>query len=193
MKLLFVDACPRDEGISRTMRLCGAFLSARPDAEVERVRLAGLELLPYDGEMVKRRDALIDAGKLDDPMFDLARQFAGADQILIGAPYWDFSFPAMLKLYVEHIFARKITFVYTPEGEPVGLCRAERMFYLTTAGSPIGENNWGGGYMKAVGEMLGINRFDQVSAEGIDIEGNDVEAILSKAEAEARRLGQSSR
>ena len=41
------------------------------------------------------------AGALDDPLLDYARQFARADQILIAAPCWDLSFPAVLRAYLE--------------------------------------------------------------------------------------------
>ena len=37
-------------------------------------------------------------------MFDLASQFQQADEIVIAAPYWDLSFPAILKLYLENIY-----------------------------------------------------------------------------------------
>ena len=61
-------------------------------------------------------------------MFELARQFAAADQIVIAAPYWDLSFPAALKQYFEQINVLGITFAYTPEGVPKGLCRARKLY-----------------------------------------------------------------
>ena len=36
-------------------------------------------------------------------MFDLAKQFAEADEVIIAAPFWDLSFPAALKQYFEQI------------------------------------------------------------------------------------------
>ena len=35
-------------------------------------------------------------------------------------------------------------------GEPVGLARGRLAVYISTAGSPVGENDWGAGYMRAV-------------------------------------------
>ena len=99
MSLLIVDACPRGEGLSRTLKLLDAFLQGY-QGERQLLRLAGCSLIPYDGAMVERREALIQAGRTQDPMFDLARQFAQADQILIAAPYWDLSFPSALKVYI---------------------------------------------------------------------------------------------
>ncbi len=193
LRLLFIDACPRDPAVSRTHRLCRAFLEAfregRPEAGVEALRLTDLGLAPFDGAMAAARDALRTEGKLDAPMFDLPRQFASADRILIGAPYWDYSFPALLKIYIDHVSCGKILFDYDDAGAPHGLCRATRIAYIVTAGSPIDPGDWGAGYIAALArELYGIPRLDQVRAEGLDIIGNDAKGILARAEAEARAL-----
>ena len=187
--LLFIDACQRGDDISRTYHLCDAFLRElrinKPDIIVEHVKLRELDLKPYDGQRVLHREALIDNGQFDHPDFGLARSFNQADYLLIGAPYWDLSFPAVLKTYIENIFVRNLNFRYTPEGEPLGLAHGKKAVYITTSGSPIGLEDWGAGYIKAVVSMLGIPRFERVSAEGIDIQSWDKEGILQKAREEA--------
>lgn len=57
-----------------------------------------------------------------------------ADVILVGAPYWEYQFPALLRCYVEHISVSGLTFAYGEDGRPHGLCKGDRLFYLTTAG-----------------------------------------------------------
>ena len=42
-------------------------------------------------------------------MFDLARQFARAEIIVMAAPYWDLSFQAALKQYLEQVNVVGIT------------------------------------------------------------------------------------
>ena len=59
------------------------------------------------------RTKMLADGAFQDPLFGLARQFAAADRIVIAAPYWDLSFPAALKQYVEQINVLGITFIYT--------------------------------------------------------------------------------
>ena len=59
--------------------------------------------------------------------------------------------------------------------------------YIQTAGSPIGQNDWGAGYMRAVLNTLGIPSFTTVSAEGLDLTRNDPESIMRDAEARARQ------
>lgn len=190
MKLLFIDACMREPEVSRTHGLCQAFLEelkkSAPEIQVETCCLRTAGLQPYDGAQVIRREALIDAGRLDAAEFAAARAFNQADFLLIGAPYWDLSFPAALKIYVENIFVRNLNFRYTRAGEPIGLAHGKKAVYITTAGSPIGGNDWGAGYIKAVLKMLGVQGFTRISAEGIDIQGFDQAAILARGEAAAR-------
>ena len=189
MKALFVNACLRGAD-SRTLRLCEAFWQAAEahGVQPECVELAALQLAPYSAEDAAERERRIEAEDWAAPCFRLARQLAEADFVLVGAPYWDLMFPAALKVYLEHVCARNVTFRYREDGALLGLCRAPRAVYLTTAGGPIGTNDFGTAYLRAVLGMLGIPKLDAVRAEGLDIAGNDAEAILQPAMAQARRL-----
>lgn len=60
----------------------------------------------------------------------------------------------------------------------MGLAQGKQAVYITTAGSPVGENDWGAGYMRAVLTTLGIPEFRSIRAEGIDIQGWDAQGIL---------------
>ena len=194
MRLLCIDACPRDQAVSRTYLLLTAFAQAyralHPNNEIQTLRLADEGLSPFYHEDILHREQLIDEGRFDDDLFRWARDFQSADHIAVAAPYWDLSFPAVLKLYIENIFVRNLTFGYTPKGEPIGLCQGKRLLYLTTAGSPIGKEDWGFGYMQAVASMLGVKEFDRVSAEGLDIIGWDSKGILNSAIEHAKRAAQ---
>lgn len=194
MNLLYINACPRGPGRSRTLLVADAFLSAHaaayPQARVRVHDVAALGLAPVDGPALERREALIDAAAWADPLFAPARAFQAADGLLIAAPYWDLMFPAMLKAYIEHVFIRELTFRYVRD-EPVGLCAARRALFLTTAGSPIGRQSFGSDYLRATLSMLGVGRFDSIAAEGLDLAGADAEAIVARAAAAAGRQGAS--
>jgi len=175
--ILFIDACVRRN--SRTRKLADALLSSL-DGEVEQVRLEKLRFAPVDEAFLKKRDVLIAEGAFGDEMFALARQFAAADVIVIAAPYWDLSFPAALKQYIEHINVVGITFVYTPEGVPAGLCKARQLYYVTTAGGNDVPNEFGYGYVKALSQAYyGITDTKLVSATGLDIAGADADMIMN--------------
>ena len=103
---------------------------------------------------------------------------------MIAAPYWDLSFPAALKQYFEQINVLGITFRYTPEGFPAGLCRAGRLYYVTTAGGSYVPEDFGFGYVKALAQdFYGIPEVRLVKAVGLDLDGADPAAIMQAAEA----------
>ena len=178
--ILFINACVRKN--SRTLRLAKSLLT-RLDGEVKEVCLEKVTFPVVDEEFIVRRDALKNSGNYDDPMFDLGRDFAGADTIVIAAPYYDLSFPAMLKQYFEQINVVGLTFIHSESGTPEGLCQAKSLYYVTTAGGYIQSDEPGFGYVKALAETFyGIGEVYQIKAEGLDIEGADVEEILKSAE-----------
>ena len=93
----------------------------------------------------------------------------------MAAPLWDLSFPAILKQYLEQVTVPGVTFRYTPEGVPEGLCRAERLIYITTAGGDYFPEGFGYGYVKALAQSFyGIRKVGLIKATGLDIEGADV-------------------
>lgn len=182
--VLFLDACVRGEA-SRTLELANRFLSNLADAQITHLKLDMLGLQPLDKARLQERDHLLHEGKTDTSFFLHANTFRNAQWIVIAAPYWDFSFPALLKLYVENVSCSGVTFAYDETGKPVSLCRAERLVYITTAGGYIGENNFGFTYIRAVMEQFfGVKQSFHIAAEGLDIIGNNPQAILAAAEAQ---------
>ena len=125
-RALYIDCCIRGKQ-SRTRKVAEAFLAALPKTwKVTTVNLMREDLRPLSGEFFAGREELLQTGKIDDVRFDRARQLAAADLVVIAAPFWDMSFPALLKIYIENVSVEGITFRGTEEGLR-GLCRAEQM------------------------------------------------------------------
>jgi len=178
--ILYVNACVRKE--SRTRRLAEKLLAVL-DSPFEEVRLEEIAFPTSNEAFLNLRDRLIAAGDFQHPLFDLARQFSRAETIVIAAPYWDFSFPAMLKQYLEQITVVGLTFKYSEEGVPLSLCSAKRLFYVTTAGGNFVPDDYGFGYVKALAQnYFGIRDVRKIEADGLDIVGADVNAIMAAAE-----------
>ena len=176
---LFINACVRRG--SRTRKLAEDVLS-RLGGTYEEVRLEDIAFPVVNEEFLSRRDRLISEGRFDDPVFALARQFAQADGIVIAAPLWDLSFPAALKQYFEQINVIGITFRYTPEGIPEGLCKAKHLTYITTAGGDYFPEEYGFGYVKALARnFYGVHDVRLLKATGLDIIGADPEKIIKTA------------
>lgn len=177
--ILFINACVRKA--SRTRQLAEQLLTRlqRPYAEL---RLHEMTFPVVNEDFLAQRDRLIAAGEFQSPVFDLARQFAEAETVVIAAPYWDLSFPAALKQYLEQINVVGITFRYTQEGVPLGLCRAGRLFFVTTAGGNYVPEEFGYGYIRALARnYYGIDDVRLIQATGLDLEGADTDALVSAA------------
>ena len=195
MKLLFIDGCVSQRGpASRTRALAEAFLSAfresHPGAEVETVTLEALDLKPFLPAALNQRDELASVGAFGAPVFDLARQFQAADKIVAAAPFWDLSFPAVMRTYIEYISANGLCYHYEADGCH-GDCRADRLAYLTTSGDLERPESLGVLYWKQLSKMFGVPRFDYVFAGGLDVDPAKAPELLEAACEQARTLGRS--
>ena len=181
--ILIVDACVDREN-SRTERLLKKWIEVniKPEDDVVYRILDEENIKGLDTAGKKQRDELLLAQKYDDPSFADANQFAEADLIVIAAPYWNISFPAVLHNYLEQVTLGGVAYQYSEIGELLGLCKAQKIIYITTAGGYIQEDDHGFGYINALKNMYGIKETELIAAEGLDIFGADVEGILKEAE-----------
>ena len=194
MKLLIVNCCISQRGeASRTRRLLRAYVESfcrsHPDAETETVTPETLlSLKPFDPAMLDERDALASVQAWDAPVYDLARQFRAADAVVVAAPFWDLSFPAALRTYIEYISANGLTYHYESDGCH-GDCRAQRLVYLTSGGDVEREDSVGVTHWRQLAAMFGIGRFDYVFGGGLDLDPGKAPELVSAAAELARRLG----
>lgn len=191
MKVLYIDSCMKQGEESRTKILCNIFMNelkkVHPDYEITELVLKDLDLKPYNMDMVNKRYEVVNACDWDNPILKYAKQFAEADRIVIGAPYWDLAFPSVLKIYIEHIFAGGVTFKGTEEGLK-GLSKGEKALFIQTAGGYVGETDPGTEYLKYVMKTLGVEEFERVSADFIDVVGVDVQAKLEEAGEKLKKI-----
>ncbi len=187
MALLFVNACPRGEA-SRTLMLARALLQkveeSVPGLRVVEHDLVSMGLKPSDAAWLAEKDALCDRLDWTHERLRAAVEFQRAEAVLVAAPYWDLSFPAVLKVWVENIWVRNLTFVYQDD-RPVGLARGKAAVYVTTSGAFLAGHDWGRSYIQDVMHTLGIGAFRSVCAEGLDLDRSDPRAILDAAKRDA--------
>lgn len=175
--ILYIDACVRED--SRTEKLAETVLKALGPHETVDLKTAGFK--PLDAESLARRTELTDKGEYDDGMFAPAKQFAAADAIVIAAPFWDGSFPAILKIYLENIYVTGIVSKYDEQGRPCGLCSAEKLYFVTTAGGPY-IPDYSYNYIRDLAVfMFGIKETELVFAENLDLWNSDPEKLVADA------------
>lgn len=179
MKVLFVNSCVREN--SRTLTLSKAYLNNYcADDTINVVNVSGENLSPLNAKTLEEREEDISKHDLTEKKYALAYEFAAADKIVVAAPFWDFSFPSMLRVYIEQVAVNGITFGY-PHGVPTGYCMAEELVYITTAGGYIGENSSLEHYLNELCAMFGIGKLTFIKAEGLDIAHNNPNEILKEA------------
>ena len=93
MNILFINACVNTE--SRTKRLADYFLK-QINGSIKEVNLNEEKIQPLNKEALIYRTKLTEEMNFDDAIFKYAKDYASADMIVIAAPYWDLSFPAVL-------------------------------------------------------------------------------------------------
>lgn len=178
---MFINACARP--CSRTLELAETLLK-KLKGDTKEIKLYETHFPALDLNGMEKRDQAVQKNDFSDPVFVAAKQFSAADIIVIAAPYWDMMFPAVLKTYFENITVSGITFRYSDQGRPESLCRAKSLYYITTAGGFIGQNDFGFAYVKALAQnFFEIPQIYRYTAEGLDIFGADVEKIMCQAKA----------
>lgn len=178
--ILYVNSCVRDN--SRTDRISRQLLKLleKDDKNVMEVFLPDEGIFPLSKDRLAKRDLLLKSGNVNDEIFKYAIQFAKADTIVIAAPYWDSSFPAILKTYLENVYVTGIVTKYGIDGKPCGLCNANKLYYVTTAGGPYAPD-YSYNYIKSLAlDYFGIKETKLIVADMLDIDGTDSEKIVEQ-------------
>lgn len=165
-KLMAIDACMRDEA-SRTRRILGPITAELEKRyEIETVRLDGQDYQSVGRKVLAERSS----GYVPEEIVAMARKIADADRIVIAAPFWDMSFPAILKVFIENMSLFNITF--RDNGTDFeGLCRSEKVLYITTRGMNVHTGDAldaATPYMKALSALWGWGEVITVAAENLD-------------------------
>ena len=139
-------------------------LSARYD--IETIDVNALALPPVTPEVLKERTS----GRVPEETVAIAGKIASADRIVIASPFWDMSFPAILKSFFENMSLYNVTF--TDDGTTCsGLCKCRKVLYITTRGMDIPTGDFrdqGSSYLKALSSLWGLGEVITVAAWNLD-------------------------
>ncbi len=188
-KLLYIDACIRDEE-SRTKRIATPIVEAlKQKYEVQTLVINNLDLSIVKKELVTKRTN----GDIDPQVMSWAESVRDADRIVIAAPFWDMSIPAALKNFLELCSIFDVTFK-SDDKTCYGNCKAEKMLYITTRGMDIDTGDvleQGSSYLKALSWLWGIGPLEVVSAQNMDyLSETEVEERIRKAISEGLKIAE---
>lgn len=164
-KIFYIDSCLRSG--SNTKVIADTLI----DRLSERYEVETIKLSDYDFPIVK--DDILNErsnGYVPEEYVQIARKIADADRLVIAAPFWDMSFPSALKVFFENMSLFNVTFA-SNEKECYGLCKAEKVLYVTTRGMNIktgDEMEQATPYIKAISRLWGLGELHVIAAENID-------------------------
>lgn len=178
-KLIYINACIRPE--SRTKRIADSIIASLENMyEIASIDLNNYQFTAVDKKVIDDRNN----GIVPEEHVALARHIANAERIVIAAPFWDMSFPAALKVFLENMSLFGITFD-TNDKECYGLCKAQKVMYITTRGMNISTGDpleQATPYIRAISHLWGLGELTVISAQNLDYSTPDeIEIKINKA------------
>lgn len=165
-KLVFINACIRTTE-SRTYRIAAPLIEKlRTQYEITTIDLTSIKLAPIHTDQFYDRGQ----GIFQEHILEYAETVEKADRIVIAAPFWDMSFPAVLKVFFEQISLPGYTF---DDGETrcIGRCRCKKLLYITTRGMNIKTGDaleQAVSYLKALSWLWGLGDVYCIACENMD-------------------------
>ena len=177
--IIFIDACMRAG--SRTKRIAERIIEELSGRYcIETIRLGEADYPVVDNRILEERNN----GTVPKAHAELAGRIAAADRIVIAAPFWDMSFPSALKVFFENMSLFGITFD-SNDKECYGLCKAEKVMYITTRGMDISTGDpleQATPYIRALSHLWGWGELTVISTQNMDYSSpEEIEERISKA------------
>jgi FMN-dependent NADH-azoreductase len=204
--VLYITAHPLNETQSFSMAVGKEFIEAyreaNPNDEVIYIDLFKQNIPSIDADVLSGWGKLRSGHAIDQltdteqkkvgRLAELVDQFVAADKYVFVTPMWNFSFPPVMKAYIDAICAVGKTFRYTEQG-PVGLLTDKKALHIQARGGiysegPAAEMEMGHRYLGTVMKFLGVPSFEGLFVEGHNQFPDRAEAIKKEAIARAREL-----
>ncbi len=204
-KLLYipVNSKPESMSTSRTVgrEFVSSFLAKNTDYELEELDLYKEDIPELNYRLLKSRAELVSGAEYEvlsqkdkkavDRVNELCDQFISADIYVIATPMWNVSFPSILKRYVDCIIINNKVIKVSPE-EVIGLLDDKKrdMVYIQSSGGVYpkifgGKFNHGVDYFHDTFKFLGINKFEKILVQGVDVPDIGRDEAIKKAYKDA--------
>lgn len=184
--LVVINACMREE--SRTQKILDGLLGVLG----KKYNIEIIDLSTHNISWIGEKDLKDrDNGYVPEEFVSMSKKVANADRLVIAAPFWDMSFPSVLKVFFENISLFNITFT-SNQTECTGLCKAKKVLYITTRGMNIKTGDpleQATPYIKALSKLWGLGELYVVSAQNMDYSSqNEIDCKIETAIAQGLEL-----
>ena len=160
MKHLVIVAHPRADSL--TMRLAHAYVDELAARRHEHT-LHDLYRLEFDPVLTMREIALTPIDSPPPEVLQAQQDVESADAVTVIYPLWWLSMPAILKGYIDRVFARDFAYE-TRQGQVHGLLTGKRCVIVTLSGMPLSTLR-GTGHWNAVEMLQDVHVFRAVGFE----------------------------
>jgi FMN-dependent NADH-azoreductase len=202
--VLYITAHPLDHQASYSMAVGKAFIEAyreaNPSDEIVQLDLYQINIPQIDGDVMSGWGKL-QSGSAFDQLSDnekakvarlgeIADQFVAADKYVYVSPMWNFSFPPVMKAYIDATSAAGKSFKYTANG-PVGLLTDKKAIHIQASGGvysqgPAAGFENGHSYLGKIMQFFGVPSFEGIFVEGMNAMPDKAQEIKEKAIAQAK-------
>ncbi|MDQ1146899.1 FMN-dependent NADH-azoreductase [Bacillus sp. SORGH_AS 510] len=206
-QVLYITAHPHDESQSYSMAVGKAFIDSykenNPNDEVVHVDLYSENIPHIDADVFSGWGKLRSGQAFDElsaeekakvsRLNELSDQFIAADKYVFVTPLWNFSFPPVMKAYLDSVAVAGKTFKYTEQG-PIGLLSGKKALHIQARGGvysegPAAQMEMGHRYITIMMSFFGINEVEGLFVEGHNAMPNKAQEIKENAIARAKDLG----
>lgn len=204
--VLYVKVNPKSDGESQSAQLANYFLDLykkkNQDDVIDKLDLYEADIPFLDVDVFSAWGKFASQGKLTkseqekaERMDKLTTQFLNADKLIFAAPFWNLSYPPMLKAYIDTICIAGKTFQYTDKG-PIGLVSDKPLLLIETRGGfysegPTAELENSQRYLRTIMNFMGVKSFQSVIAEGLDVDEDHKQKSLKQAKEKLKELAES--
>ncbi|ARA98212.1 FMN-dependent NADH-azoreductase [Geobacillus thermodenitrificans] len=205
-KVLYITAHPHDDTQSYSMAVGKAFIETykqvHPDHEVIHLDLYKEYIPEIDVDVFSGWGKLRSGQSFEQlsaeektkvgRMNELCDQFISADKYVFVTPMWNFSFPPVLKAYIDAVAVAGKTFKYTAQG-PIGLLTDKKALHIQARGGfysegPAAQMEMGHRYLEIIMQFFGVPSFEGLFVEGHAAVPEKAEEIKANAIARAKEL-----
>ncbi|MEN6515144.1 MAG: FMN-dependent NADH-azoreductase [Fervidobacterium sp.] len=197
--VLYIKANPKSNEESRTFQISEHFIETYKKNHPED-QVITLDLYKEDIHFLTKEDIYAIFGPKTEesknhPVLKYTYQFAQADKYVFAIPMWNLSVPAILKAYFDYVMVSGITFKYTEHGA-VGLLKNKKAVCILTTGGeymtpPMSDFEMANRYVSTILSFMGVEDIKTIAAQRLDIQGEDVQKIMSEALKEAEEVAKS--
>ncbi len=203
-KVLYITAHPHDDTQSYSMAVGKSFIDSykntNPSDEIVHIDLYKENIPAIDADVFSGWGKLQTGSEFDHlsegekakvgRLSELSEQFVQADKYVFVTPLWNFSFPPVMKAYLDSVAVAGKTFRYTAEG-PVGLLTDKKAIHIQARGGvysegPAASMEMGHRYLDVLMQFFGVPEFKGIFVEGHNAFPDKAEEIKENAIKEAK-------